>query len=992
MCKRFFLFTIAALFVTLGVAQASQNEHLSRAKELYRLGRWSDARLELLEAKNYVERYNYIDNQEIDFYLALCSVGLEERSAIETLDYFESQHPGSIYTNQVDFNRGLIFCAAEEYEEAKAELSKVDYEKLNSAEREKYDIRMGYIAFMEGDYTAANKYLSRISEDSEYWDHALYYKSYMSYAQGDLNSAKEGFTQLTLSDSYGALAPYYLLQIEFQQENFSYVISEGDELLNNVTPSQRGDIARTMAEACFRVEDFEQAIKYITIYQSGGEEMSRADNYILGFSLYRITRYTAAQEYLKLACGADDELTQNASYHLADCYIRSGNKTGAMQAFAMASSNNFNAEIAEDALFNYGKLQYELGGGRFNEAINVLTRYVATYPNSERTPEAKVLLVAALYNSRDYNAAYKAIKEIVNPDSDIKSALQKITYFKALEAMNSGDNSTAKSNFKESEAVGISAKYTALSKFWQGEISYLEGDYDAAMKDFNSYISRAPKGDQTYVLAQYSTAYALLKKENEAAALTYFERFIKMSPMASELRMDAYNRVGDILYGERKFADASTNYKVAAGSSMEGSYYANYQLAMVEGIMGDTQSKLSRLKAIVAKNKGEYVDDAAHELGRTYMAQEKYGDAKQSLEEFVANYPDSPMYAQALSDLGLAYLNLGDKVTSISYYNKAIEYAPQTAVSKDALQGIREIYVNQGDVNGYFAYAEKLGVDSDLNTVAKDSLSFASAQRQYISGGDTKRAATLLASYITDYPQGYYLNDALFLLSDCHLKNGDNKSAITSLTQLSERGTNQYSQRVLERLSRLTYEQGDYTKSAAAYRKLYDITKSDSDKAAAMEGYASATIATKDRSMILKMSNDVLSQPKSGDKAIVKAKYSKATILRENGEWAEAVKLYADLSKDPLSAVGAESTYYIISNAHRGGDIDRAEDMIFDFSESQTTQGYWLAKSFIMLGDIYTAKGDAFQARATYQSIVDGYATKDDGVIEEAKSKIEKLK
>ena len=55
-----------------------------------------------------------------------------------------------------------------------------------------------------------------------------------------------------------------------------------------------------------------------------------------------------------------------------------------MQAFAMASDESLDAAIAEDALFNYAKLQYELGGGAFNGAINVLTRYVERYPSSPR--------------------------------------------------------------------------------------------------------------------------------------------------------------------------------------------------------------------------------------------------------------------------------------------------------------------------------------------------------------------------------------------------------------------------------------------------------------------------------------------------------------------------------------------------------------------------------------------------------------------------------
>ena len=137
-------------------------------------------------------------------------------------------------------------------------------------------------------------------------------------------------------------------------------------------------------------------------------------------------------------------LTQNASYHLADCCLRLGRKEEAMQAFAMATDEQHNTAIAEDALFNYAKLQYELGGGRFNGAIHVLSRYVERYPSSPRVDEARTLLVAAYYNSRDYEAAYRALRAMPSLDGELRAALQKITYYRALEAWRAGDTATAR--------------------------------------------------------------------------------------------------------------------------------------------------------------------------------------------------------------------------------------------------------------------------------------------------------------------------------------------------------------------------------------------------------------------------------------------------------------------------------------------------------------------------------------------------------------------
>ena len=61
-------------------------------------------------------------------------------------------------------------------------------------------------------------------------------------------------------------------------------------------------------------------------------------------------------------------------------------------------------------------------------------------------------------------------------------------------------------------------------------------------------------------------------------------------------------------------------------------------------------------------------------------------------------------------------------------------------------------------------------------------------------------------------------------------------------------------------------------------------------------------------------------------------------------------------------------------------------------AEQNLPYQYWTGKAFLILGDIYVQQNDTFQAKATYQSIVDGYADKNDGVVEEALRKINELK
>ncbi len=985
--------TITLLFVALTyVAWASSPYSLERAVELYRDGRWIDSNLELLKVKDNIKETNTSDVETIDYYLAMCAVEIDDIEAESHLTNFEKHYPGSIYTNQIRFARALLYSDDGRNQEAKAIFESVSYARLNSAEREKYNMRMGYIYFCEPDYNAATPYFEKIKPKSDVYHHALYYLSYIAYTKGDNSRARSGFDELLSSDAYSAVVPHYLLQLDFNDGRYAKVISEGEELYPNSTLLRKRELSRAMAEAAFRLEDYNKTILYLDKYRVNKGEMNREENYLYGFSLYRSARYRDAEYYLRGACGADDELTQNASFHLADCYLRLRDKSSAMNSFAMAANDKFNAEIAEDALFNYAKLQYELGDDHFSGTINVLSRYLNKYPASQRWEEAKKLLIAAYYNSRNYDAAYASIKEIHRPDADIRLALQRIALYRGLESYNAQEYDMAIASLNESMAVNVSPKYSSVAKFWLGEIAYIRGDYSSALSRYNAYYVSAPRSDENYHMALYNIGYTKLMLGSMEEALGYFQRFVGQNKGEEYYRADAYNRIGDLFYAKRQYSQAKSSYANAIKGSDKPAYYADYQSAIIDGVQGRYDSKISRLKKIILSAKGDYVEDASYELGRSYIVAGDYKQGVEAQERFIATYPNSDKYAQSLSHLGLAHLNLGDSKTSLSYYDRAIKAAPQSAIAKDALQGIREIYINQGDAKGYFDYAASIGIKSEAGSAERDSLTFASAQKLYLNNepGSTV-AINSLSSYINDYPQGYYTTDALFFLSDSYLKAKRNSEAISTLSRLTKQGQNQYSERVYDKLSSLCYAEGHFSQAAPAYKALYEISKKSDVKVRAIEGFVNSALSTGASSTTLEMVEYVEKQRNISPELLVKVRHAKAKILIAKGSEGEAMAIFKELSADPQSAEGAESSYIVISQAFKSGDVDVAEKMIFDLSASDTPQLYWLAKSFIVLGDIYCFRDDFFQARATYQSIIDGYVGSNDGVVEEAQSKINKL-
>src|SRR5699024_1551809 len=116
------------------------------------------------------------------------------------------------------------------------------------------------------------------------------------------------------------------------------------------------------------------------------------DYYQLGYAYYKEGRYKAAISQFNKIINGQDEVAQNAYYHLAECYIKLGQKQRALNTFKKASEMNFDAKIKEDAALNYAKLSYDIGNS-YTPVPVVLTQFLNTYPNSPEASKIKSLLV-----------------------------------------------------------------------------------------------------------------------------------------------------------------------------------------------------------------------------------------------------------------------------------------------------------------------------------------------------------------------------------------------------------------------------------------------------------------------------------------------------------------------------------------------------------------------------------------------------------------------
>ena len=118
------------------------------------------------------------------------------------------------------------------------------------------------------------------------------------------------------------------------------------------------------------------------------------------------------------------------------------------------------------------------------------------------------------------------------------------------------------------------------------------------------------------------------------------------------------------------------------------------------------------------------------------------------------------------------------------------------------------------------------------------------------------------------------------------------------------------------------------------------------------------------------------------------AKSYLATSRRE-----EAFAILGELAQSPSTPEGAEAAYLVIQDAFDRGRFDGIEDKVYAFAESAGGQRYWLAKAFIVLGDSFAERENFTQARATFESIRDGYTPSgaSDDVLDQIAIRLSKL-
>jgi TolA-binding protein len=804
------------------------------------------------------------------------------------------------------------------------------------------------------------------------------------------------FNQLRDEPGFGNEVPFYIAQIYYLQNEFQKAIDFGTPLVDEARGVRKADMARVVGNAWFALENYKNAARYLALAVELAGEPKRQDFYHLGLSYYHLKQFDKASGAFSRVTGDDDAMAQNAFYHLGDCHLQLDDKKRARVAFEAASQYNYDEAITEEAMFNYIKLNYELSFSPFNEIIDSFMAFIEQFPESRYIDEAWQYLGQALLTTRNYEEALQALEQVQNKTANNYRALQRIAYHRGLELFNNLQFAAAIDMLTYSLQYGeYENELKVKAHYWLGEAFYRRSEYNKAIENYDTFI-RTPGAYQLdeFKTAHYNIGYAWFKQKNYKEAASWFRKYDNlMDGRQSAMLGDALNRIGDAFFMERDFTRAINYYERATNIPGASADYAMYQKAFAMGIEKDYEGKIRELEELIERfPKSPYVDDALYEMGRSYVSLNDLTSAIRMYKTIKEEYPRSNYSKKAMLQLGLVYYNNNDLRQSLAFYKRVVNEFPGTSEAEDALLGIKNIYIDRNDADGYIEYTRQVGGFASIGKRQEDSLSFVAAEKLYMQD-KCLQAINQFESYLRNYPNGRFAVNAHFYKADCQYRNKDYENARQSFEFVAGRPGNEFMEEALIGVARISYNQERYEDALGYFERLEKEADDEESRRQALVGQMRSLARLDDRpGYVTRLAERIMDDPKTSPEVLREAHYLKAEAHLDLGEKDQALLEFSHLKDNTSSPEGAEARYRVSQILFERGELDKAEDEIFDFVNVGTPHQYWVARCFLLLADIYEKRGELFQAQQYIESLLENYRDRDDDIHERANKRLDELK
>ena len=904
---------------------------------------------------------------------------------------FMEENPHSVLIPQITYRHALNLFDRQDYKAAGALLDEVAPTAIERSQVDEYLFKKAYCELENGDVDRALLRFIELEKRpiSDYTAPAKYSIAYIYYEKKEFFDALGWFEKAALDRRFAENANYFIMECRFMLKDYEYVTRHGERMYKSVPEDRKPHLARIISESWLVLGNASEARRYYELTaNASGQPKNRTDWFYSGSVLYAVGDYKGAIESYSNMESRADSIGQVANYQLGYSYVQTKNKVAAIQAFKDASMSMFDPAISEDAYFNWAKLAFDI-----NNDPSVFQTYIKRYSDREKDDKIYSYMAVAALHNHDYAGAVDAYGMIDELDDDMRNNYMKANYLRAHQLISAGSYRLAVQCLKVAAYYSDKgSRFNQLSRFWIAESYYRNDQYRQARELYTELYNQSAlyRQPESYLIP-YNIAYCFFKEGDYDSAEKWFSLYLDGS--VAEFRKDALERVGDCHFVRKDYKSAAAAYDVVVGDFYDVyDIYPYYQAALSYGLSRNSERKIKlRSNALSADPSARFYPEAIYELGRAYVLREDDTNAEKVFHQLASSSKDTTYVAKAYIELGSLSRNQSQFNEALGYYKTVVEEMPLSGYAEDALAAIESIYKTKTEPQEYLAYIESIGKGASKTADEKEKMIFNAAEQNYLTG-NYQRALASLQEYLEQYPAGKYAFNAEFYIADSYKNLGKFEQACDSYEKVIEGGTGSYVELAMLGFSELSYKLERWDDALGGYSSLYAAARFDNNRFAALEGMMRSAYRGHKWYEAIKNADKVLFESRMSDAVKREAEFVKAKAFMATSRRAEALAAMEKLAADCMDEFGAEAVYMLIMDSYDKAEFAEVENKVYAFADAGSPQTYWLAKSFIVLGDSFVDRGEFMQAKATFESVRDGYVSsgKDD-VMDNVRMRLEKL-
>jgi TolA-binding protein len=426
---------------------------------------------------------------------------------------------------------------------------------------------------------------------------------------------------------------------------------------------------------------------------------------------------------------------------------------------------------------------------------------------------------------------------------------------------------------------------------------------------------------------------------------------------------------------QKKAAQAIANYDKCAKLEQSNAGYALYQIAMLQGYQKELNKKVTGLEQLLKKYPSTgYKPEAEFELASTYHALNQYTKAITAYQEFINTYPKNALVRQAYNKLAQAHWNINEVPNAINNFKLVLENYPNSHEAKDALVNLETIYAELGKSAVFYEYAGT----KNFNFAAsrQDSVSYKSAESKFLRK-EYDAAYKGFSDYLKQFPKGMFASDALFYKAEFDYDKKRFEDALLGYENLLSNYITENQEIALRKAGLIQFNKNNNQKAFEHFSKLSEIASTENDRILANNGIMRAGYELKKYKEVKNSAEYLIGASQTQREVKNDAYLYAGRAAFELNDFHAAKKHFAVLAEKPVNENSTEAAYNIALIEFKQNNLDEVEKAILKIINGKYFGEYWIASTYILYGDWYAAKGKTFQARGTYQSIIDNYEGED---------------